>query len=99
MDRFGLDAMLAFERRVGTVAQLCATGYADRLVLAHDRSCLLDWTPDFYNTAPAERPSWNMDHVSRDVIPALLASGVAQAQIDQMLIANPRRLLEPVAPY
>ena len=99
MDLFGLDERLPFKQRVATVARLCADGYADRLVLAHDCSCLLDWIPDFLNSAPVQRPNWNMAHISRDVLPALLAAGVSQSQMDQVLMANPRRLLEPAAPY
>ena len=99
MDRFGIDQTLSFEKRVGTVSQLCADGYADRIVLAHDRCCLLDWLPDFYNMIPSFAPNWRMDLVSTDVVPALKEQGVSQAQIDQMLIDNPRRLLEPAQPY
>lgn len=45
MDRFGIDTILGFEDRVATVATLCEQGYADRLVLAHDASCFIDWFP------------------------------------------------------
>ena len=40
MDRFGLDMILSFEKRVGTVASLCADGYAERILLAHDATLL-----------------------------------------------------------
>ena len=43
MDRFGLDLLLPFEERVATVAALCDQGYADRMVLAHDAACFIDW--------------------------------------------------------
>jgi predicted metal-dependent phosphotriesterase family hydrolase len=33
------------------------------------------------------------------VLPALRERGGTDAQIDQMLVGAPRRILEPVAPY
>src|SRR5205807_2646373 len=43
MDRFGIDAMLPFEDRVGIVATMCERGHADKMVLSHDASCFMDW--------------------------------------------------------
>ena len=36
-------------------------------------------------------PVWHYEHISDDVLPALLEAGVTQAQIDTMLIENPVR--------
>lgn len=89
MDRFGLDVLLPFEQRVGTVAQLVERGYADRMVLAHDASCFIDW---FDPQAKAQAvPNWNYRHISEDVLPALLERGVSQEQIQTMLVDNVRR--------
>ena len=89
MDRFGLDVLLPFEQRVGTVAQLVERGYADRMVLAHDASCFIDW---FDPQAKAQAvPNWNFRHISEDVLPALLERGVSEEQIDAMLVDNVRR--------
>ncbi len=89
MDRFGLDVLLPFEQRVGTVAQLVERGYADRMVLAHDASCFIDW---FDPQAKAQAvPNWNYRHISEDVLPALLERGVSEEQIQTMLVDNVRR--------
>lgn len=89
MDRFGLDVLLPFEQRVGTVAELAKRGYADRMVLAHDASCFIDW---FDPQAKAQAvPNWNYRHISEDVLPALLERGVSQEQIQTMLVDNVRR--------
>ncbi len=89
MDRFGLDVLLPFEQRVGTVAQLVERGYADRMVLAHDASCFIDW---FDPHAKAQAvPNWNYRHISEDVLPALLERGVSEEQIQTMLVDNVRR--------
>ncbi|MFM9376667.1 phosphotriesterase [Gordonia sp. VNK21] len=92
MDRFGLDVLLPFEERVGTVAELVRRGYAERMVLAHDAACFIDW---FEEGAKKEAvPNWNFVHISDDVIPALLERGVTEDQITTMLVENPRRYFE-----
>jgi len=97
MDRFGIDVLLPFEPRVDTVASLCGLGYADRMVLAHDAACYIDWFP---NGGLAEAlPNWNYRHISKDVLPALRERGVTDAQIKTMLVDNPRRYFESVGAY
>ena len=92
MDRFGLDVLLPFEQRVDTVAQLAAAGYADRMMLAHDASCFIDWfDPDAKVQAV---PQWNFRHISEDVLPALRERGVTDEQIEAMLVSNVRRYFE-----
>lgn len=92
MDRFGLDVLLPFEQRVDTVAELVRRGYTDRVVLAHDASCFIDW---FDAEAKVQAvPKWNFRHISEDVLPALRERGVTEADIDTMLVANPRRYFE-----
>ena len=44
-------------------------------------------------------PDWRWTHLSHDVLPALRKAGVSEAQIDQMLVDNPRRILTPCEPY
>lgn len=91
MDRFGLDLMLPFEDRVATVAALCAEGYAERMVLSHDASC---FTHNFDIEKKRELlPRWVYTHLHDEVLPALRERGVAEHQIDQMLVENPRRIL------
>ncbi|MET0160794.1 MAG: phosphotriesterase-related protein [Acidimicrobiales bacterium] len=97
MDRFGIDVYLPTSDRVQVVADLCAQGYADRMVLAHDAACYMDWfTPELIETMT---PNWHFNHISDDVLPALVDRGVTQDQIDQMLVGNPRRLFEMTGAY
>ena len=97
MDRFGVDVLLPFEDRVQTVVDLCAQGYADRMVLAHDAACYMDWfTPE---VQAAMAPNWHYNHISDDVIPELISRGVTQEQVDQMLVANPKRLFDQTGAY
>ncbi|MBN2321860.1 MAG: phosphotriesterase-related protein [Acidobacteria bacterium] len=90
MDRFGIDPLLSFEKRVDTVARLCAKGYADRMVLSHDAACYMDWFPE---DGPMSRlPNWHFLHISSDVLPALKARGVTDSQIRTMMVENPRHI-------
>lgn len=92
MDRFGIDVYNSTADRVATVAALCERGYADRMVLSHDASCFIDWFgPDPHALQKLLTPNWHYNHISDDVLPALRERGVTDAQIDQMLVENPRR--------
>ena len=92
-DRFGLDMYNPTEQRVATVAALCAEGYADRIVLAHDASCYMDFFSGEASQALLAQaaPNWHYEHISRDVLPALREQGVTDEQITTMLVDNPRR--------
>ena len=92
MDRFGFDPRGSTDSRVTTIAALAKRGYADRMVLSHDASCFIDWlAPDPNSAIEALMPNWHYEHISNDVLPALRGRGVTDAQIDQMLVENPRR--------
>jgi phosphotriesterase-related protein len=87
-DRFGIEHFNPEAKRIETLAALVAAGYAHSVHLGHDAACFYDFmyaNPYFAD----EKPDYL--HISHNVIPALLAAGVAQEQIDQMLIDNPRR--------
>ena len=90
MDRFGLDNMLSFDDRVDTVARMCERGHANRMVLAHDASCYIDWLPEA--AVPFALPNWHYLHIHNDVLPALRQRGVTEEQIATMLVGNPREI-------
>jgi len=100
-DRFGLYlpdiGMPEMGTRVQTLAQLCAEGYSDRIVLSHDVTCYGDWLPKSLGGSPLH--DWVQTHISDKVVPALLESGVTSEQVDRMLVGTPRRLLERRDPY
>jgi len=89
MDRFGLDILLPTDQRVATVAALAAAGLADRMVLSHDASCHIDWFPPGVREEVA--PHWHYTYLHDEVVPALLAAGVTQQDLDTMMVGNPRR--------
>jgi phosphotriesterase-related protein len=97
MDRFGLDMFLGFEERVDTVAALCRRGLAGQVVLSHDAGCHTDAMDEAVREQVA--PRWHHLHITRDVVPALRQRGVTDAQLHQMLVDNPRRILSVTGAY
>ena len=91
MDRFGLDILLPYDERVQTVVKLVERGLADRMVLAQDASCHIDWFPA--GVREAALPNWKYTHIVDDVLPALRDAGVGENDLDLMLVENPRRIL------
>ena len=89
MDRFGVAPILPTPQRVDVVVELARRGYAERMVLAHDTACYIDWLD------PARRsetlPDWHFRHLHEDVLPALRDRGVSEVDITAMLVGNPRR--------
>jgi len=90
-DRFNIEHFNPDEKRIETLLALIAEGYTDRVHLGHDAACFNDFmigNPFFVD----EKPDYL--HLSTKVLPALLASGVTQGQIDEMLVTNPQRFFE-----
>lgn len=97
MDRFGLNQLLSFEKRVETVAELCRRGYSERMVVSHDACCGIDWFPGM--DLSEAMPEWNFRHLCNDVIPALRKKGVTEEEILDLTVANPRRVFEKQGAY
>jgi len=96
MDRFGLENFLPTAKRVEVLARLCAEGYAGKMVLSHDANCWTDMLSE--DDKRRTRPLWHYNHISDDILPALCKAGVSEAQIQQMLVDNPRAIFEARQP-
>jgi phosphotriesterase-related protein len=93
MDRFGMEHVLSDERRAGAVLALMRLGYADRMILSHDASFYSHVTPPSWRAVHA--PRWHMETIPGRILPMLRDLGASEAELDQLLVHNPRRLLEP----
>ena len=93
MDRFGLDIFIPDVSRVDTIVALAEQGYADRMVLAHDASCYIDYFPARPRPPQQIAPNWNYTHISNDVLPMLRERGVTDDQIRRCW-STPRRYFE-----
>lgn len=91
MDRFGLESRLPYEKRLDTVVRMCSLGYADRMVLATDSSVFSMNFPDEHRRT--NLPLWDARAILPRVVADLLARGVSDDDIDQMMRRTPRRIL------
>ncbi len=91
LDRFNIPHFNPDADRIRTLLALLAEGYGDRIHLSHDAACFMDFMVGDPNFAD-ERPDYL--HISKNVLPVLLEQGVTQAQIDELMVANPRRFFE-----
>jgi phosphotriesterase-related protein len=96
MDRFGMEQVLPDDRRVATVLRLLRLGYADRMILSHDAAVFSHVTPPSWRAEHA--PAWHMETIPRRILPMLREGGASEDELHRMLVANPRRLLEPCGP-
>jgi phosphotriesterase-related protein len=88
LDRFGINARLPEADRIDTVVKLVELGYADRITLSHDAGFFS------INVEPSHRPvEWTHAAISDRILPALRQRGVSDATIEQMMVANPARIL------
>ena len=75
-DRFNMVFYETDETRLRTLTTLLAEGYVDRIHLSHDASTF--WDPAVQNPI-FDDEVLDFLHISRTILPALLASGVPQA--------------------
>ena len=92
-DRIGLDIITPFDVNVKNVAELCKLGFANKIMLSHDTvNVWLGRMTEVPENYQAGFKNWQIDHISKDFLPALKAQGVTDAQIKTMMVDNPRNL-------
>lgn len=97
MDRFGMTNILGTQQRCATVAALAARGYAGRMVLSHDAHCFSqNWD---LGVREVVLPDWNLGFICAGVVPKLLELGVSAADVDQMMVSNPRDIFSRGGAY
>ena len=84
----------SWEQRTELIVQLIQAGYAGRIMLGHDHVPPAHWlNPE----EQEERRQLNPDtysFISRKVLPRLKELGATDADIDQIMVQNPRRFFE-----
>lgn len=92
-DRFGINVLFPDDKRVASLLALLRRHKERQIVLSHDS--VWCWrgepVPQAVATALDDGIVFNPTHLHDHVIPRLLEAGVTRAQIDTMLIDNPRR--------
>jgi phosphotriesterase-related protein len=93
-DRCGLAVVVPLDDQLDTLAELCKRGYAERLMLSHDKASFMDWfTNDEIDTV---LPTWQYTYIHNGVLPGLRERGVTDDQIEQILVRNPRAFFAQV---
>jgi phosphotriesterase-related protein len=98
-DRVGLDIVCPTDKLADCVAALCQKGFAKQIFLSHDNNLVSDFAFSFarFRRDRQYNPVLGGYHeVFEVMIPMLLERGVVQADIDTMLLHNPRRYFEGV---
>ena len=94
-DQIGMNYIQTDDNRLAMLSALLALGYGDRLLLSQDHMCCIIG-------APYERVAYIMDmirehrhsYLLREFLPRLREARVPDAMVDEMMMANPRRLYE-----
>lgn len=91
-DRFGLDVIHPDQERVAALLKLIKRGAASRVVVSHDSVWCWRGEPiaDLQLLAQMEKV-WTPSHFTRHIVPQLLDGGATKADIETLLVANPRR--------
>jgi phosphotriesterase-related protein len=100
LDRYGIDLFLPTDRRNATASELLRRGYEEQMFLSQDFDIPiangLDWYPPEVIQqleAAGAATNWSMTFIFEQIIPALAADGMTDAQLDTMLVGNPKRWL------
>jgi phosphotriesterase-related protein len=73
--------------QLDTLVKLCERGYADRVMLSHDKASLMDWLTNAELEFAV--PAWHFGYIHGGSLPGLRERGFTDDQIEQMLVHNP----------
>ncbi len=97
-DRFGIEGIVGAppdEHRVGTLLGLIGLGYTDRLHLSHDKVNVWLGRKIVFPPVVAELlKNWHTTHIFENIAPKLKEGGVSEAQVEQLLVENPKTLFD-----
>jgi phosphotriesterase-related protein len=99
-DRFGLEILRPDTERVAALLRLLRAGAGDRVVVSHDSVWCWRGEPVPHALLAQATEVWNPTHFSRRIAPRLREGGVSDAQIEALVVENPRRFFagEPLPP-
>jgi phosphotriesterase-related protein len=93
-DRFGLDVLHPDAERVSSLLALIRAGAGDRVVVSHDSVWCWRGQPIPPEILAELMKVWNPSHFSTRIVPRLKDGGASDADIDRLLVQNPRRFFE-----
>jgi phosphotriesterase-related protein len=90
-DRFGLDMLHPDDERVASVARLVREGFGRQIVVSHDSVWCWNGMPIPAAVQEQMGKIWNPTHFLSRIAPRLRDAGVSEAQVEALLLDNPRR--------
>ena len=100
-DRFGISIIVPDEVRVRNVLALARAGHTRRILLSHDSIVCWRGRPvpygQTYDEVLALVPDWRPTTILTKIVPQLLDGGLTPADVETILVDNPRRLFSPAA--
>ena len=90
-DRFGIDMIRPDTERVAALARLIQAGFGRQIVVSHDSVWCWRGEPAPREALEQMEKIWNPTHFVTRIAPRLREAGVSDAQIDALLLDNPRR--------
>jgi len=90
-DRFGIDMLHPDTERVASLARLVKAGFGRQIVVSHDSVWCWNGMPFPPAIQEQMEKTWNPTHFIKRIVPQLRDAGVSDAQIDALLLDNPRR--------
>lgn len=98
-DRFGLDMLQPDEERVASLLRLLEAGFERQLVVSHDSVWCWRGAPIPSREVQAQMEKvWNPLHFHERIVPRLRNGGASEAQIQALLVENPRRFFAAEPP-
>jgi phosphotriesterase-related protein len=95
LDRFGLEMVLPDDVRIRNLLQLVEAGYRDNILVSHDHViCLLGRIGPMMSDMA---PNWTLTRIFDYVLPQLRKLGLAERDIEHILVDNPRALFNNAA--
>lgn len=89
-DRLGLETWVDDKTKIGIIAALVGMGFTSQIVFSHDNvGCLHGM-----KIGPFDHAKRRFTYLLEEFIPELKRCGVTTNDIDQILVANPRRYFE-----
>jgi phosphotriesterase-related protein len=94
-DRFGITLILPDEVRVKNVLKLAESGHTRNILLSHDSIVCWQGRPvpfaNRYEDVLQMLPDWRPTSILTKIVPQLRAGGLGDADIETILVDNPRR--------
>jgi len=95
-DRFGITLILPDEVRVQSVLALAKAGHVRNILLSHDSIVCWIGRPvphaNSFEEVLALLPNWRPTSILTRIVPQLRTGGLSDADIETILVDNPRRL-------